>query len=152
MNEKNIAVAYLLEGNFTSLFKNRFPPPGIDRSRQVIGESENAQIIVITDGDIARNEINSSNGRPMELGFDPYSRQMFGNMDLLLNAVDYLIDGKGLITARAKEIRIRPLDKIKIAEQKVYWQSVNLIAPLVLLFAYGIIRFYLRKRRYANFK
>jgi hypothetical protein len=66
--------------------------------------------------------------------------------------VDYMIDGKGLITARAKEIRIRPLDKIKIAEQKVYWQSVNLIAPLVLLFAYGIIRFYLRKRRYANLK
>jgi gliding-associated putative ABC transporter substrate-binding component GldG len=152
MNEKNIPVAYLLEGTFTSLYKNRFPPPGIDRDQEITGESGNTGIIVITDGDIARNEINSSTGRPMELGYDPYSRQMFGNMDFLLNAVDYLVDGKGLITARAKEVQIRPLDKVKIGEQKGFWQTLNLVTPLVLLFAYGIIRFYLRKRRYANFK
>lgn len=151
MNLKNLPLAYLLEGTFTSLYINRFPPKGIDRNMPIIQESEPTSLIVISDGDIIRNEINSSNNRPMELGYDPYSRQMFGNMDFLLNAVDYLIDGKGLITARAKEIRIRPLDRVKLSEEKTYWQSINLLAPIILVVVFGFARYFLRKKRYANF-
>lgn len=151
MKSHNIPVGYLLEGRFTSLFKNRFVPEGIDKSVSITPESKPTRMIVLSDGDFCRNEINKTTGRAYELGFDPDTNQTFGNLDFLLNSIDYLIDGKGLITARSKEVKIRLLDTVKVKDQRTTWQIINLILPLILLSLYGIIRFYLRKRKYSNF-
>jgi len=152
MKDKNIPVGYLLEGKFTSLFKNRFIPQGIDNAVKIIPASKETGIIVLSDGDFCRNEISKTTGRAYELGYDPNTRQTFGNKDFLLNAVDYLMDGTGLITARAKQVQIRLLDKVKIDNGKTKWQIINLLGPLLLLVAFGMIRFYLRKKKYTNFE
>jgi len=151
MKDKNVPVGYLLEGHFTSLYKNRFPPPGISRSEIIIPESEQTQIIVLSDGDFGRNEINKRSGRPLELGYDQITQQSFGNLDFLLNSIDYLMDGEGLITARAKEIQMRPLDKVKIQEEKTKWQIVNILGPLAILLFFAVLKVYLRRRKYTNF-
>jgi ABC-2 type transport system permease protein len=52
------------------------------------------------------------------LGFDPFAKYTFANQELLLNAVNYLVNGDGLITARNKEVKIRPLDKEKIGRNE----------------------------------
>ncbi len=68
-----------------------------------------------------------------------------------MNALAYLIDDDGLIQARNKEIKLRPLDRIKAQKEKMKWQLVNLAGPIVLLILFGVIRNYIRIRRYSNF-
>ncbi len=146
-----IPMAYLLEGKFTSVYKNRFLPEGVDTTHYK-NLSEATKIIVIADGDIARNDINPRENKPQPLGYDPISRYTFANQDILLNMVAYLTDENGLIKARNKEVKIRPLDKEKIRNHRAYWQVVNIILPLVLLMLFGLLLTYIRKRRYSNFE
>ncbi len=144
-----IPVGYLLEGEFTSLFKDRFLPEGADTT-SLIERSQPSKIIVIADGDVARNDVNPRTGQPQQLGFDPISSYTFANQDLLLNAVAYLIDDAGLINARSKEVKIRPLNKIKIIEERTYWQMINLAAPVVLIIIVGLIHSFVRKSKYTK--
>jgi gliding-associated putative ABC transporter substrate-binding component GldG len=137
-----------LEGEFTSLYKNRFLPEGIDSTFSLITESKPTKIIILADGDVARNDVNPRTGQPLQLGFDPISSYTFANQELLLNMVSYLVDDDGLINTRNKEVKIRPLNKIKIVEEKTFWQVVNLAVPIALLLIYGFIRSYLRKRKF----
>ncbi len=144
-----IPVAYLLEGTFTSLFKNRFAPDGVDTA-DFHSESKSTKLIVVADGDLARNEINRRDGKPQTLGYDPVSQYTFANQDLLMNMVAYLTDENGLIHVRSKEVKIRPLDKEKIKNDRTYWQMVNIMLPLVVLIAFGFVRAYMRKLKYAR--
>ena len=145
-----ITVGIMLEGKFTSLYKNRFAPAGFESSK-IIEESSPTKIMVIADGDIARNDVNPRNNQPQPLGFDPMTKTTYANKDLILNTVAYLTQENGLIQVRNKEVKIRPLDKVKLKDGRLKWQVLNVAAPLVLLICYGILRFYLRKRRFAKF-
>jgi ABC-2 type transport system permease protein len=146
----SIPVAYLLEGRFTSLYKNRFPPADIDGSR-FTAEGKKTKLIVVSDGDIARNEVNPRNRQPQELGFDSFTNYTFANKDFIMNAMAYLTEENGLIQTRTKQIKIRPLDKEKIKAEKLMWQLLNLAVPLVLLILYGSARFIIRRRKYSQF-
>ncbi|MBT1705670.1 gliding motility-associated ABC transporter substrate-binding protein GldG [Chryseosolibacter indicus] len=145
-----IPLGYLLEGKFTSLYKNRFLPNGVDKT-SFEAESVPTKIIVIADGDLVRNEINPRTQQPQPLGFDPFINITFANQDLVMNMFAFMTDENGLIRTRNKEVKIRPLDKEKIANEKLKWQTINLVVPVVLLIAYGIIRSLLRKKKYSQF-
>lgn len=149
-DKSNIPIAYLLEGKFTSLYKNRFLPEGAD-STGFRGDGAFSRIVVVADGDIARNAINPRTGQPQDLGFDPFSNYTFANRDFLMNALAFLTDEEGLIQTRNKQIKIRPLDRQRIQSEKAFWQIVNIALPLVLLIAFGVARSFIRKRKYANF-
>ncbi|HMG91796.1 MAG TPA: gliding motility-associated ABC transporter substrate-binding protein GldG [Chryseolinea sp.] len=145
-----IPVAYLLEGRFTSLYKNRFIPEGaLQKNFKEVDLP--AKIIVIADGDIIRNDVNTRKSQVMPLGFDPATNYTFANRDFLLNCLAHLTSENGLIQARTKQVKIRPLDKQKIKSERLKWQMINLVLPLVLLVIYGISRFYWRKRKFARF-
>jgi gliding-associated putative ABC transporter substrate-binding component GldG len=146
----SIPVAFLLEGNFTSLYKNRFPPDSISDAAR-LDESTRTKIVVVADGDIARNEVNPRSNQPQPVGFDPMMNYTFANRDFLLNTLAYLTDENGLIQARTKEVKIRPLDPVKIQGNRVKWQVINLAVPILLLVTYGVVRLYLRKRKFAKF-
>lgn len=148
-NDGKIPLGYLLEGSFTSLYKNRFAPEGVDTSG-FLEKSSSTKIIAIADGDIARNDVNPRDGKPQPLGFDPFSQYTFANQDLLMNMVDYLTDENGLIHVRNKEVKIRPLDKEKIKD-RTFWQVINLVLPILVLVIFGVTRTYLRKMKYARF-
>lgn len=148
--ERYVPVAWLLEGKFTSLYKNRFLPEGVDGSF-FRPASETTSLIVVSDGDVARNEVNRRTGEPFPLGFDPFMNYTFANEDLLLNLIAYLVDENGLIRARNKEIRIRPLDHEQIADEKLKWQLINLVLPVVLIVSFGFLRAYWRRNKFANF-
>ncbi len=148
--ESFIPVGYLLEGNFTSVFKNRFLPEGVDQTL-FKDESLSTKIIVFADGDLARNDVNPRTGQPQQLGYDQFSRYTFANQELLLNAVAYLVQEDGLIAARNKEVKIRPLDREKVRQEKVKWQIINIGLPVILMVMFGVIRSVLRKRKFATF-
>jgi gliding-associated putative ABC transporter substrate-binding component GldG len=145
-----IPVGYLLEGKFSSLFKNRFIPEGED-PKNFKDTGRAAKIIVVSDGDLAGNIVNPRTGEPLALGFDPLSNYTFAHEDLLMNMLAYLADENGLIKARNKEIRLRPLDKEKIISEKLKWQIINLVLPLAALVIFGIIRSVIRNRKFTRF-
>ena len=146
-NSGPLPLGYLLEGSFTSLYKNRFKPEGVDE-KSFKESSPSTKIIVISDGDIVRNEINSQSGQPSALGFDPVFNVTFANQDLMMNLVSFLVNENGIINTRAKEIKIRPLDKTKLASERTYWQTINLVVPIILLIAFGLGMGYWRRRKY----
>jgi ABC-2 type transport system permease protein len=144
-------VGYLLEGQFRSLYANR-AEPGTARFRPATSPQDRpAKILVLSDGDFVRNEVDPKTGRPLRLGFDRLASTEFANRELVLNAVDYMLDESGLITVRGKQIALRPLDKLRVAEERRRWQLLNLAAPLVLLGIFGAVRAWRRKQRYARF-
>ncbi len=142
-------VGWLMEGKFTSLYKNRFLPSGADPSK-FVEDGEEAKIIVIPDGDIARNDVNPRTDQPMELGYDQFTQTAFANGDLLSNSVTYLVEERGLISSRGKEIKIRPLDSVRIEGKKMKWQLINIILPIIVVIVFGIIKAILRKKKYAR--
>ena len=150
-NQGPIPLAYLLEGRFTSLYKNRLTPEGVLSQNRL--DEGNSSILVVADGDMMTSQINPKTDRPMPMGFDLASQQeAFANRDFLMNAVAYLLNEDGIINARNKEVKIRPLDTVRIANSKLQWQVFNLVTPLVILIIYGIVRHLIRKRKYANFE
>jgi ABC-2 type transport system permease protein len=141
-------VGVLLEGKFESLFKNRILPSD-PRSANFKGDSKGSKIIVCSDGDIPVNDFDKAQNTPLPLGFDRYTGATFANKDFVLNAIDYLLDDNGVITARNKEVTLRPLDKSILQNDRQYWQSINLIFPIVLLMMVGFLKNYLRTKKYA---
>ncbi|WP_181305490.1 gliding motility-associated ABC transporter substrate-binding protein GldG [Rufibacter sp. XAAS-G3-1] len=147
-SQNAIPVGYLLEGKFQSVFKNRPVPAGTRIPFQAEGKA--SQLVIFSDGDLAANDVDPRSGRPLELGFDRFSRSRYANKELLKNVADFLLDEKGLIELRGKEIKLRPLDKAKLREERTKWQAINLGIPLALLLLFGVAKFWLRKRKYAR--
>ena len=136
-------LAVLLEGEFTSVYKNRIKPFEIENP---LNQSEETKMLVISDGDVIKNEV--QRGKPLELGFERYTGNTYGNKEFLLNAVNYMLDDSGLIDIRSKEINIAFLNDKKTADEREKWQVINIILPLIILglFAFGFN--YFRKRKY----
>ncbi|MEQ9439753.1 MAG: gliding motility-associated ABC transporter substrate-binding protein GldG [Cyclobacteriaceae bacterium] len=143
------AVAYLLEGTFTSVFKNRILPGGVPTGN-FHPESMPTQMLVVSDGDVVRNELDPQNNRPLPLGFDPFTERTFANQDFVMNALAYLVDESGLIQSRTKEVRLRSLDQVKVQAEATKWQLINLLLPLLLIGLFGVVKFYIRRRRYTR--
>lgn len=144
-------VAVLLEGEFGSNFENRIPPEiQFDKNIGFVAKSRPTRMIVVADGDVIKNQVHFSQGYPLPLGYDQYTGETFGNKDFILNALDYLVDESGLISIRSRELKLRLLDMTRVNAQKVFWQTFNLLLPVVLVLIYGLIRFVLRKRKYAG--
>ncbi|SDQ00189.1 protein involved in gliding motility GldG [Mucilaginibacter sp. OK268] len=142
-------VGVLLEGKFVSDWRNRPLPEGITGQVAIKAESESTKMIVISDGDILKNQV-GSDGSPYPLGYDHYTQQTYGNKNLLLNIADYMTDDSGLIALRTKEIKIRLLNRARIRNEKMYWQLVNTVGPLLLVLICAIFQHYIRKRKYAH--
>ncbi|MEO6851224.1 MAG: gliding motility-associated ABC transporter substrate-binding protein GldG, partial [Mucilaginibacter sp.] len=142
-------VGVLLEGVFPSDFLNRPVPEGIAGKIDQLPKSVPTKMIVISDGDILKNQI-GNDGSPYPLGYDNYSQQTYGNKNLLLNIADYMTDDSGLIALRTKEIQLRLLDRARIRSEKLYWQVINNVIPLALVLIFAIFQHYVRRRKYAH--
>ena len=145
-NAGEIPLAVLLEGQFTSAFKNRVKPLKLNVKN--IDDGKPSKMVVISDGDVIKNQLQGS--RPLELGFDKMTNQFYGNKEFLLNTVNYLLDDSGLINIRTRQIAVPFLDPQKTVEQRSKWQTLNLLLPLGLLALFGIAFNFYRKRRYTR--
>ena len=141
----NQLFAVLLEGNFNSAYKNRVKPFQTNFYKE---QATNNKMIVIADGDIGKNQ--TLKEQPFDLNKDKWTGQQFGNKDFLLNAVDYLLDDTGIIHLRNKTLQINLLDKQKTSKERLFWQFLNVVLPLIVLFVFGIVFNFLRNRKYAK--
>ncbi|TAH16243.1 MAG: gliding motility-associated ABC transporter substrate-binding protein GldG [Runella slithyformis] len=142
-------LALLLEGSFVSLFNNRILPTD-PRSAGFVNGGKTSKILVCADGDLIVNDMDYKRNAPLPLGYDRLSQNTFANKDFVIYALEYLLDADGLITARNKQITLRPLDKIKLKEERTQWQILNLLGPLVLVGLIGVGWQWRRKRRYGQ--
>ncbi|MGG5504800.1 gliding motility-associated ABC transporter substrate-binding protein GldG [Myroides odoratimimus] len=140
----NYILGVLLEGEFPSVFKNRVFPFGLDKP---ISESRQTQMIVISDGDIIRNQLDDK-GMPLELGYDKWTNMLYGNKELLVNSVNYLLDDTGLINLRTKEVKIPMLDKVSVEREYTSIQMKVLVIPIALVVVFGTIFILIRKRKF----
>jgi ABC-2 type transport system permease protein len=151
-NMPKLPVAVLLEGQFQSVFQNRIPRSMINDKESFDYKDISApnKMIVVSDGDVIKNQLNSKTGNPYPLGYDQYTNQTFGNKDFILNCIDYLADESGILMVRSRELKIRMLDKTKISKSKLSIQLVNTILPVILILIYGLIQLMIRKFKYTK--
>ncbi|WP_207422375.1 gliding motility-associated ABC transporter substrate-binding protein GldG [Desertivirga brevis] len=143
-------VGVLLEGSFSSNFANRPLPEGVEAGHNLPERSKPTKIIVVSDGDILKNQVSSQDGSHFPLGYDRYSQKQYGNKNFLLNIADFLTDESGIIELRNKEIKVRLLDRARIKSEKAFWQAMNIVLPLILLLLFALGGQYYRKRKYAS--
>ncbi|NNK73347.1 MAG: gliding motility-associated ABC transporter permease subunit GldF, partial [Flavobacteriaceae bacterium] len=137
------SIAVLIEGEFISVYNNRIKPLNLRNTKDKGIESK---MIVVADGDIIKNEM-GRNG-PMELGFDRWTGQLYGNKEFLLNAVNYLLDDNGLINIRSKDLSLAFLDQQKIAQNGTFYKLLNIILPLIVLALFGWLFQIFRRKKY----
>ncbi len=150
-NSSSLILALLLEGKFTSNFKNRLVTRlAKDSIIDFIDQSKETAMIVIADGSIIQNGIKKPAGTIIPLGFDRYTGQIFGNKNFILNCVDYLNDDSGLMTVRSKELRLRLLNKTRVVDERLHWQLFNTLMPVFLILILGAFKYIIRRRKYAQ--
>ncbi|GAB4026694.1 gliding motility-associated ABC transporter substrate-binding protein GldG [Spirosoma gilvum] len=142
-------IGCLLEGKFQSLYANRVLP-GDPRAAGFKAEGVASRVLICSDGDLIVNDVDYKRQTPYPLGFDRYTRNTFANKDFALNAIDYLIDPHGVIAARNRVVALRPLDKIRVDANRIGWQALNLLGPLVLLGLVGVVWQFVRRRNYGR--
>ena len=146
-NKSQLPIAVLLEGEFGSVFKNRILPK--QQSIDFKDKSKPTQMIVVSDGDVARNSV-SNNGDIYPLGYDRFINYTYpGNKKFVMNAIHYLCDDVGLTQLKSKEIKLRLLDKEKIASNMFLIQFINIVFPLLLLLIATLLFLNFKKRKYA---
>ena len=156
-SKDSIPVGILLEGVFTSLFSNRIMELG---SVKALSKSKPTKMIVVSDGDIIKNQYSKKDYTTLPLGLDPMTGTYYaGNKTFLLNAVNYLTDDTWFIPLRSKDFRIRLLDKAKlnsklrIGPKKImmsdFIKTINVVVPILLIAIFGFIYNRIRKRRFA---
>jgi ABC-2 type transport system permease protein len=150
-NRKQLPVAVLLEGTFSSVFTNRIPPVIAENKDIDFRESSvPTKMLVVSDGDIIRNEVSKTGGAVYPLGYDRITRQVYGNKSFLLNSVDYMCDESGLLAVRSKELKLRLLNRPRVDAEKYRWQLINTALPILLMIGFGVARNYSRKRKFAK--
>jgi gliding-associated putative ABC transporter substrate-binding component GldG len=145
---RNLPLAFLLEGEFTSLFKNRFIPDGF--SKADFKETGSGKVIVFGDGSVFQSQMSLQGNQPLTLGEDPFAQTTYANKHLLQNLVQFLNDPEGIIASRTRTLQIRPLDKVKVSQQKTFWQGINVGFPVLILSVLGSLILYFRKMRYSK--
>jgi gliding-associated putative ABC transporter substrate-binding component GldG len=147
-----LPVAVMVEGTFTSNFKNRMLSQlKINGTYKFRSQSVPTKMLVVADGDIIRNDVRTTPQGILisPLGFDKYISQTFGNKEFVLNVVNYVTDETGIMNLRTREVKLRLLDKFKVQDEKLKWQLINVILPVILVVLAGIGSTYWRRRKYA---
>ena len=171
MFKKNaIPVGILLEGQFTSLYRNRISKSQQDSlaayGLQFKPNSIENKMIIVADGDIVLNDFipgneNNRQPSPLPMGWNKYTyteylkQSEFGkyfipvaNRDFLNNCLDELVNNPEISETKNKDIVLRLIDTKKVNEQKTTWQFINIALPVLLVLLFGWVYQQVRKRKY----
>jgi gliding-associated putative ABC transporter substrate-binding component GldG len=172
---ERVPLAYLLEGEFTSIVASSSLSPDLQMFLDKSGyffkkQSVHTSMAVIGDGDIMRDEVFFFDGQthqpyaqllqpirekdPLiasDISIEPIfnGEKMYGNTVFMHNLVDKMLGNEYLIPLRSRMKTPRFLNYDEIELNRKHWQMVNLIFPLIIVVLLGIIQFFIRKKRYA---
>ena len=148
-NRGRLPVAVLLEGSFRSAWRGRLSPEFTGQAAMGFREaSKPTKMIVISDGDVARNRFIAEEGAVLPMGFDYYTQTQYANKELLMGAVNYLVGDEGMMASRSRSVTLRKLDAVKRIEQRTIYQVVNVVVPVALLAVAGVVIIIVRRHKY----
>lgn len=132
--EKDLSLAVLVEGSFHSAFAGKPVPAdtaagSLPPTTSPLTTSPSTRVVVVGDGDLIK---------------DQYGNRE--NLTFFANMVDYLVDDAGLITIRTKELTTPPLEQVSDGTKKAV-KYADMVLPPVLVLAYGLVRWRMRKAR-----
>jgi ABC-2 type transport system permease protein len=150
--QKNIPVAVLLEGQFTSLYANRLAGAKADALARAGSPFRNSstpgnKMIVISDADLVANVVSQKDG-PLPMGENQYTQYKYANQDFIINCIEYLTNPSGILETRAKDYSLRLLDPKKVDSGKLQWQILNILVPMGMIILFGIVYQAVRRRKY----
>ncbi len=151
--KSSLPVSLLLEGRFHSAFRNRLVDDiAGEKGFRIREESKPSKMIIVADGDLIRNGVNSSASGPVPLPLAPdkYSGSTFGNKDFFVNCLNYLVDDNGIMELRSREMKLRLLNKNLIREYRVAIQLINVLVPVLLVIISGLLYNFLRRKKYTG--
>ena len=61
-----------------------------------------------------------------------------------------MLDENGVIEARSKEVKLRLLDEQRLKSEKLKWQIINILLPLILVGIFAFVFYFIRKRKYSS--
>ncbi|GAA3954199.1 gliding motility-associated ABC transporter substrate-binding protein GldG [Chitinophaga oryziterrae] len=150
----NLPVAVLLEGKFTSVFRNRLDLNEQQALEQATGTAfkNNAdtinKMIVVSDADIITNAVSQKEG-PLQMGINMYNPSVvFANREFLLNSLEYLTSNSGIMEARNKQLTLRLLDAEKVKQEKTKWQVICFLVPIGIILLFAAIFQFIRQRKF----
>jgi gliding-associated putative ABC transporter substrate-binding component GldG len=164
-----LCVAGLSEGFYQSHFKNRIVAEFANsKDANYLEESQKeTKILVVGNGSFIRNsydsildpkKIDSYLYRPIainELKVDAELAQrripiVFGNQELFQNMVDYMMGDNSVLDIRSRQIDIKEIDKEKIKSAALFYKSINMLTPLLVILALAFLMNWIRLRRYTR--
>ena len=128
LNGPGRAVAGLLTGMATSAFTDDAKP---EDTAGYIAATNAARILVLGDSDFFSDEAGAS---------------VPGNLNLVINAVDYLVGDEELISLRGREVTTRPLKELSTGTRRTL-KWINILGPSALIVATGLWRWRGSRRR-----
>ncbi|SHN42157.1 gliding motility-associated ABC transporter substrate-binding protein GldG [Chitinophaga sp. CF418] len=152
--KQHLPVAVLLEGQFTSLFRNRLDENTHQAIQRASGQpfknnSDSVnKMIVASDADLITNSFSQKSG-PLQMGVNLYDQSMvYANREFLLNSLGYLTHNTGIMDARNKELTLRLLNPEKVKQEKSKWQAICFIVPIGLVLLFAAIFQFIRQRKF----
>lgn len=152
-NQSYLPTAIAQEGYFPSVFQNRKIPAGVEMGERKFKDlSSSTRMIVVADGDVIRNDVRFKETNPQiqQLGYDEGSRQIYGNKDFIVNAVNYLCDDEGWMALRGRHFTLRMLDREKLSAGTQYWKWLNVGGPVLIVVLGSLLFIWIRQRRYGR--
>ena len=143
-NQPHQTMGILVKGSFSSAFENRIKPVKINQHR----DKGKSQMIIFSDGTLAENQVDK--GSPLELGYDKWTNNFYGNKRFLNNCIHYLMGNNALLEVRSKAVNMVVLDRELIAKKSNSWRIALLLLPLLILGLFGAIVTRWRKAKYGQ--
>ncbi|MCB0765808.1 MAG: gliding motility-associated ABC transporter substrate-binding protein GldG [Flavobacteriales bacterium] len=136
----HMPMAVLVEGRFRSAFSDRLPQEFIkDPSVGYREKGAHTAQIMVADGDVIGNRVDNTKGMYFTLGFDRYANaKIYGNREFIVNAMNYLLDDRSLISIRSRAITLRQLDPERIVVDRSRWQLFNTALPVIIAVLLGL--------------
>lgn len=124
------AMAFLLQGRYSSFFSDKKIPEEVDESSKGPSKSPEVKHLVVGDSDfIIQGMRQGENG---------------GNINFFLNGIGYLTTGGDLIAVRSKEVSDQPLQPTSDLFRSVV-KTVTILFMPVMVILIGLLR-YLKRR------
>jgi ABC-2 type transport system permease protein len=58
------------------------------------------------------------------------------------------VDDNGVLETRNKEVKLRLLNTVKVQDEKLKWQMMNMALPIALVIVAGVVFGYVRRKKY----
>lgn len=151
-NSPDRPVAVLTEGVFRSAYADKLAmPDSVTKAMGFRSVSRRTAQLFVSDGDAIENYVDRAKNMYYMLGYDRYAgTKVYGNREFFVNAMDYLLNDRSLISLRSRAITLRQLDAQRVERDRRSLQVANVVLPIVISIAAGTVFFLLRRRRYAH--